>query len=56
MLALINKIVSVPTLLVGNKKDLEHVEREVSVEEGRALANEWNCAFIETSAKRSEVC
>ncbi|XP_016417173.1 ras-related protein Rap-2a-like [Sinocyclocheilus rhinocerous] len=40
----------VPVILVGNKVDLES-EREVSVREGQALAEEWGCPFIETSAK-----
>ncbi|XP_073768491.1 ras-related protein Rap-2a isoform X3 [Danio rerio] len=40
----------VPVILVGNKVDLES-EREVSVQEGQALAEEWGCPFIETSAK-----
>ncbi|XP_027017281.1 ras-related protein Rap-2b [Tachysurus fulvidraco] len=40
----------VPMILVGNKVDLEG-EREVSSVEGKALAEEWNCPFMETSAK-----
>ncbi|XP_026524753.1 ras-related protein Rap-2a [Pseudonaja textilis] len=40
----------VPVILVGNKVDLEN-EREVSSSEGRALAEEWGCPFMETSAK-----
>lgn len=40
----------VPVILVGNKVDLE-TEREVSSTEGRALAEEWGCPFMETSAK-----
>ncbi|KAG9348150.1 hypothetical protein JZ751_001885 [Albula glossodonta] len=40
----------VPMILVGNKVDLEG-EREVSSGEGKALADEWNCPFMETSAK-----
>lgn len=39
-----------PIILVGNKCDLEH-ERVVSREEGQALARQFNCKFIETSAK-----
>ena len=39
-----------PVILVGNKVDLES-EREVSSNEGRALAEEWACPFMETSAK-----
>lgn len=37
-------------LLVGNKCDLES-QREVSYKTGKALANELNVPFIETSAK-----
>ncbi|KAJ1198467.1 hypothetical protein NDU88_002308 [Pleurodeles waltl] len=40
----------VPLILVGNKVDLES-EREVLAAEGRSLAQEWGCPFIETSAK-----
>ncbi|KAG7255936.1 hypothetical protein CRUP_013428 [Coryphaenoides rupestris] len=40
----------VPVILVGNKVDLES-EREVSAGEGQALAEEWGCPFMETSAK-----
>ncbi|AEO60565.1 hypothetical protein MYCTH_2145069 [Thermothelomyces thermophilus ATCC 42464] len=39
-----------PMVVVGNKLDLAS-ERKVSVEEGKALANEFNCMFLETSAK-----
>ncbi|XP_071396825.1 ras-related protein Rap-2a-like isoform X4 [Centroberyx affinis] len=40
----------VPVVLVGNKVDLEG-EREVSPSEGQALAEDWGCPFMETSAK-----
>uniref|UniRef100_A0A2R5LJJ7 small monomeric GTPase n=1 Tax=Ornithodoros turicata TaxID=34597 RepID=A0A2R5LJJ7_9ACAR len=40
---------SVPMVLVGNKCDLEN-SREVSTEEGQALASQMNCPFYETSA------
>ena len=41
---------SSPILLVGNKAD-ENSEREVSREEGSALAHQFGCHFYETSAK-----
>ncbi|OQR85605.1 ras protein let-60 [Achlya hypogyna] len=40
----------VSMVLVGNKCDLER-HREVSFAEGQALAREWGCPFMETSAK-----
>ncbi|RMZ77654.1 hypothetical protein DV738_g4220, partial [Chaetothyriales sp. CBS 135597] len=39
-----------PIILVGNKCDLES-DRVVSREEGQALAQQFHCKFIETSAK-----
>lgn len=39
-----------PLILVGNKCDLED-ERVVGKDQGQHLANRWNCAFLETSAK-----
>ncbi|KAI9903980.1 hypothetical protein N3K66_000509 [Trichothecium roseum] len=39
-----------PMVVVGNKCDLEG-EREVSRQEGEALAQSFNCTFLETSAK-----
>ncbi|KEF50894.1 Ras family, other [Exophiala aquamarina CBS 119918] len=40
----------VPVMLVGNKSDKRH-EREVSAQEGQALAKELGCEFVEASAK-----
>lgn len=37
-------------VLVGNKCDLED-ERVVGKELGKSLANQFNCSFMETSAK-----
>ncbi len=37
-------------MLVGNKSDIV-TEREVSAQEGSALAEELGCGFIESSAK-----
>ncbi|KAF7351684.1 Protein ras-2 [Mycena sanguinolenta] len=42
---------SAPIIIVGNKSDLE-AKRVVSMEEGRDLATELGCTFIETSAKQ----
>ncbi|MCJ1312247.1 Ras GTPase [Agyrium rufum] len=39
-----------PIIIVGNKCDLES-EREVSRQEGEAMARSFGCKFIETSAK-----
>lgn len=41
---------TVPIMLVGNKCD-KVSEREVSREEGQALANRLGCKFVESSAK-----
>jgi len=46
----VKDVETVPTGLMGNKNDLEG-QREVSFEEGHALAKKWNCPFFETSAK-----
>ena len=40
----------VPIMLVGNKSD-RITEREVSTQEGHALARELGCEFVEASAK-----
>ncbi|KAK6367519.1 RAS2 protein [Lithohypha guttulata] len=40
----------VPVMLVGNKSDKHHA-REVSSQEGQALAKELGCEFVEASAK-----
>lgn len=37
-------------MLVGNKVD-KYYEREVSVQEGKALAKQFGCEYIEASAK-----
>ncbi|KAM4857302.1 GTP-binding protein Di-Ras1 isoform X1 [Urocitellus parryii] len=39
----------IPVMLVGNKCD--ETQREVDTREAQALAQQWKCAFMETSAK-----
>ncbi|XP_052333351.1 GTP-binding protein Rheb-like [Oncorhynchus keta] len=43
----------IPIMLVGNKNDL-HMERVMSCEEGKSLAESWNTAFMESSAKENQ--
>lgn len=43
----------VPMVLVGNKKDLQN-QRQVTTEEVKELAQQWNCQWVETSAKTNE--
>jgi GTPase KRas protein len=42
----------VPIMLVGNNCEMT-TEREVSTEEGHALAREFGCEFLEVSTKNS---
>jgi len=44
---------SVPFILVGNKADLNHL-RQVDSSQAEALAKQWNCPYIETSAKTKD--
>eukprot|EP01016_Furgasonia_blochmanni_P045163 TRINITY_DN6333_c0_g1_i5.p1 TRINITY_DN6333_c0_g1~~TRINITY_DN6333_c0_g1_i5.p1 ORF type:complete len:234 (+),score=43.32 TRINITY_DN6333_c0_g1_i5:62-703(+) len=44
-----------PTVIVGNKIDLEN-KRKVPTEDGKKLAQEFDCPFIETSAKTGLNC
>ncbi|XP_008263301.1 GTP-binding protein Di-Ras3 [Oryctolagus cuniculus] len=44
-----NNLHKFPVVLVGNQNDQS--TRELSVSDGAARALEWNCAFLETSAK-----
>ena len=44
------KLPDTSVIIVANKCDLEN-ERQVSTQEGRDLAKQFGCKFIETSAK-----
>lgn len=44
----------VPVVIVGNKSDLRPDQRQVTVEEGKALAVKFNCAYTEASARYNE--
>lgn len=37
--------------MVGNKTDLKAEQRQVSAEEGRKIAEEFNCGWTEASAR-----
>ena len=41
----------VPMVIVGNKSDLRADQRHVPTEDGRKLAEEFNCSFTEASAR-----
>ncbi|PYH86643.1 ras-domain-containing protein [Aspergillus uvarum CBS 121591] len=41
----------VPLVIVGNKSDLKSEQRQVSLDEGRQLGEEFHCAFTEASAR-----
>lgn len=45
--------VRTPIVIVGNKRDQGN-DREVSTEEGRALATQLGCDFYETSARLNQ--
>ena len=38
-------------VIVGNKSDLRADQRQVPVEDGRKLAEQFNCSFTEASAR-----
>lgn len=39
----------IPIIIIGNKIDLDN--KNITTEEGKEMANKYNCEFIETSAK-----
>lgn len=39
---------------MGNKSDLRPDQRQVSVEQGKALAEKFQCAYTEASARYNE--
>ena len=41
----------VPLVIVGNKSDLRADQRHVPTEDGKKLAEEFNCSFTEASAR-----
>jgi len=45
---------NVPLVIVGNKSDLRPEQRQVTADDGRALANEFKCAWTEASARYDE--
>ncbi|KAL2266527.1 hypothetical protein VTJ83DRAFT_5879 [Remersonia thermophila] len=45
---------TVPICIVGNKSDLRPEQRQVTPEEGRALAEKCGCAWTEASARYNE--
>lgn len=45
--------VRTPIVIVGNKRDQGN-DREVSIDEGRALATQLGCDFYETSARLNQ--
>ncbi|XP_050407348.1 GTP-binding protein Rheb [Patella vulgata] len=43
----------VPVVLVGNKSDLR-MEREISFDDGKKIAESWKAPFLEASAKENQ--
>ncbi|KAL9055134.1 MAG: hypothetical protein Q9162_003711 [Coniocarpon cinnabarinum] len=44
----------VPMMIVGNKSDLRQEQRQVFPDDGKKLAQEFDCAFSEASARYNE--
>ncbi|KAL2753933.1 hypothetical protein ACRALDRAFT_2043059 [Sodiomyces alcalophilus JCM 7366] len=45
---------SVPIVIVGNKSDLRPDQRQVSAEEGKKVADKFQCGWTEASARYNE--
>lgn len=45
---------TVPLMIVGNKSDLRAEQRQVKAEDGKKMAEELQCGWIESSAKFNE--
>lgn len=43
-----------PITIIGNKSDLRPEQRQVSQDDGRNLAERFNCAWTEASARYNE--
>lgn len=43
-----------PIVIVGNKSDLRPDQRQVTVEQGKALALKFDCSYTESSARYNE--
>lgn len=44
----------VPVVIVGNKSDLRPEQRQVTPEDGKLLAEKYQCAWTEASARYNE--
>ncbi|KAL8745675.1 MAG: hypothetical protein Q9190_002215 [Brigantiaea leucoxantha] len=42
---------SVPLVIVGNKSDLKSEQRQVALDDGKKLSEEFKCGFTEASAR-----
>jgi Ras homolog enriched in brain len=45
---------TVPIMIVGNKSDLRPEQRQVQLADGKKLAEELGCGFVEASARYNE--
>jgi GTPase SAR1 family protein len=55
ILSLKPESIKVPMVLVGNKSDSLHFERQVTFKEGEMLSKRLGCAFKELSVKNDDV-